>query len=68
MSDVKFCKDCRHIVVTDGRMGFAKCALFVNKSNPEYLVMGDDPSAMAYCSTQRITVCGPEGKLWEPAA
>jgi len=63
---MKFCKDCKWIVVPDIGIGYARCG---HKNadrlhDTDYPVTGEIGPPV-YCSTERIHGCGPDGKHWE---
>ncbi len=70
MDNIKLCVDCNHTrpyirkvlwfrVIHDQRI--ARCAH--PKAVRKDLVTGEeDPQ---FCSAMRVSVCGPDGKLWE---
>ncbi len=62
----KFCKDCKWIVLDkDSGLRYARCShRNAARINADYLVSGEGVHNF-YCSTERISGCGPEGKNWE---
>jgi hypothetical protein len=68
MLNTKFCKDCKHILVEDDRIGYAKCGAST-KESPDYLVTGLAVyREHYYCSTARKdeTMCGLNARWFEP--
>ena len=71
--ELKFCKDCKWIVLKGKRFEFARCGHLNATSILEVdYVTGEKPDTKTnyYCTTERIfntpRGCGPEGRNWEP--
>jgi hypothetical protein len=64
---MKFCKDCKHIVLGGTAMTYAKCSKSKQVS-PQFLVDAIPATEFSYCSTMRMDGqrCGPDAALFEP--
>jgi hypothetical protein len=68
-NNMKLCKDCKHILVTDGDFQYAKCGY----NRPISPVTGEPVPVISlrYCSTQRLGPhkvthdCGEDGAYFE---
>lgn len=72
MNEPKFCKDCKHCVIENGKLEYAKCTASVKHDfHGDYLVDGvkREPD-LWFCATVRKSAdandCGLDGKKFEP--
>jgi hypothetical protein len=64
MTDEKFCRDCRHILISDSGIAFARCGKAPMRTSR---VTGEP--VYPYCEEPRSSLepdaCGPDGALWD---